>query len=119
MVSVENHIGKITVSENYLTELVKQTVAGCFGVADVCSVNTFLCAISAITGGRVFEKHKGIQIYTDKEGGLIIDLHIKMSYGTNISAAVNSITHKVQFTVEEATGIAVHKVNVYVDGMNY
>lgn len=119
MVSIENHIGKITVSENYLTELVKHTVTACFGVADVCSVNTFLCALSALTGGKCFEKHKGIQIYTDKEGGLIIDLHIKVTYGTNISAAVNSIIHEVSFTVEEAIGTAVHKVNVFVDGMNY
>lgn len=118
MVSIENHIGKITVSENYLTELVKHTVTGCFGVADVCSVNTVLCALSAITGGKAVEKNKGVHIHTDKEGGLIIDLHIKVTYGTNISAIVNSITHKVSFNVEEAVGTAVHKVNVYVDGMN-
>lgn len=119
MVSIENHIGKITVSENYLTELVKHTVTGCFGVADVCSVNTFLCTLSALTGGKVFEKNKGVQIYTNKEGGLIIDLHIKVTYGTNIAAAVKSITHKVSFTIEEAIGTPVHKVNVFVDDMNY
>lgn len=119
MISIENHIGKITVSEAYITELVKHTVTACFGVSDVCSVNPFLCALSAFTGGKVFEKNQGVHIYTDKEGGLIIDLHIKVTYGTNISAAVSSITHKVGFTVEEAIGTPVHGVNVYVDDMNY
>lgn len=119
MVTMENHIGKITVSENYLSKLVEHTVTGCFGVADICSVGTFRRALSALTDGKASEKHKGVQIRTDKDGGLIIDLHIKMTYGTNITAAVNSITHKVRFTVEEAIGTAVHQVNVYVDGMNY
>lgn len=118
MVTSENHIGKISVSENYLTEIVRHAVCDCFGVADVCNVNTFRSAVSSITKGKLF-KRRGVVIRSDKDGGLIIDLHIKVTYGTNISAAVNSITHKVSFTLEEAVGVDVHKVNVYVDDMNY
>lgn len=118
MINVENHIGKITVSEGFLTELIRRAVCDCFGVADVCSVNTFRSAVSAITGGRLF-KRKGVSVRTNDNGELYIDLHIKVSYGTNISAAVRSITHKVAFTVEEAAGISVKAVNVYVDDMNY
>ena len=118
MVTVEHHIGQISVTENYITELVRHVVCDCFGVADVCNVNTFRSAVSAITKGRFF-KRRGVVVRTDKEGGLVIDLHIKVSYGTNISAAVSSIIHKVGFTVEEAVGIDVNKINVYVDDMNY
>jgi uncharacterized alkaline shock family protein YloU len=73
--------------------------------------------VSAITGGRIF-KPKGVAVRIDKDGGLSIDLHIKVTYGTNIAAAVNSITHKVTFTIEEATDMQVNAVNVYVDDMN-
>ena len=118
MVGFENHIGKITISENYLVEIVKHAVVDCFGVADVCNVTTFRSAVSALTAGKAFRKNKGILLRTDKDGGLIIDLHIKVTYGTNINAAVKSITHKVSFAVEEAAGIDVHKVNVFVDDMN-
>ena len=118
MVTVENHIGKISVSGNYLSQLVKHTVTGCFGVADVCSVNTFQSAVSALTFGKAYRKNRGVAIRTGKDGGLVIDLHIKVTYGTNITAAVNSIIHKVSFTVEEATGIEVRKVNVFVDEMD-
>lgn len=116
MVTVENHIGKISVSEGYLTELIRHAVCGCFGVVDVCCVNTFRTAVSSLTGGMLF-KRKGVVVRTDKEGGLSIELHIKVSYGTNITAAVNSITHKVVFTVEEAVGVNVNNVKVYVDDM--
>jgi uncharacterized alkaline shock family protein YloU len=118
MVTVENHIGKISVSENYLTQLVKHTVTGCFGVADVCCVNTFRSVVSALTFGKAYKQQRGVAIRTDKDGGLVINLHIKVTYGTNITAAVDSIIHKVSFTLEETAGIDVHKINVYVDDMN-
>lgn len=118
MVTLENHIGKISVSEKYLTELTRHAVCDCFGVTDVCNVNTFRSAVSSITRGKLF-KRKGVLVRTDSNGGLTIDLHIKVTYGTNIAAAVNSITHKVSFTITEAVGINVSKINVYVDDMNY
>lgn len=40
MVGFENHIGKINISDNFLTELVTHAVTDCFGVAGVCSVST-------------------------------------------------------------------------------
>ncbi len=118
MAGFENHIGKIDISENYLTELVTHAVTDCFGVTGVCNINIFRSAVSAVTGGRAYKKNKGVLIRTGKDGGLVIDLHIKVSYGTNIAAAVKSIISKVSFTVEEAAGLNVNKVNVFVDEMN-
>ena len=46
-----------------------------------------------------------------------IDLHIIVAYGMNINAIAKSITHKVKYTVEEATGIKVDKVTIRVDGV--
>ena len=116
MITIENHIGKISVSENYLTEIVRHAVCDCFGVADVCNTNTFRSAVSSITRGKLF-KRKGVIIHTENDG-ITIDLHIKVSYGTNINAAVNSIVHNVSFAVEETAGIHVNNVNVFVDDMN-
>ena len=48
---------------------------------------------------------------------LIVDLHIAVIYGMNISAIAKSIVNKVRYTVEEATGLDVKRVNVFVDGM--
>lgn len=59
---------------------------------------------------------KGVLIKLVKNK-LLINLHITVTYGTNISAIVKSISNKVRYTVEEETGIQVLKVNVYIDGM--
>ena len=48
---------------------------------------------------------------------MIIDLHICVAYGINVSAIVASIINKVKYVVETETGIEVKKVNVFVDGM--
>ena len=69
MVTVENHIGKISVSENYLTQLVKHTVTGCFGVADVCCVNTFRSVVAALNPSGFGWLLAGGIIYT--VGGVI------------------------------------------------
>lgn len=117
MINIENHIGKISISLKYLTELVEHTVTSCFGVAGVCSVNPVYSAVAALFG-RSLEKNKGVAIFTDKNDGLIINLHISVTFGTNISAVVKSVSHKVRFTVEESIGTPVHKVNVFVDEMS-
>ena len=48
---------------------------------------------------------------------LVVDLHIIVIYGLNLSATVKSIVNKVRYTVEEATGLEVKKVNVFIDSM--
>ena len=60
---------------------------------------------------------KGVTIQS-KDKQLIVNLHISVTFGTNIAAIADSISNKVRFAVEEATGITVSKVNVFIDGMN-
>ena len=59
---------------------------------------------------------KGVKVHVSG-GRLVIDLHIVVTYGMNIAAIVQSIINKVRYTVEEATGLTVKKVNVFVDGI--
>lgn len=115
MIKKENHIGQIILSENYLTEIVRHTVTGCFGVADVCSTGVFQSAVMTLISGKVRKKNKGVIIHTYNDGSLKVDLHIKVTYGTNITAAVDSIVNKVRFTLEETAGVTVGQVRVCVD----
>lgn len=51
---------------------------------------------------RKHPANRGVKIKYQKSK-LIIELHIIVNYGTNISAIVKSIIHKVRYVVEEAT----------------
>lgn len=114
LIKVENHLGSIDISNEYLTTLIGQTVTSCFGVVQ-------MNAYGAKQGIRFFLKKsnpidKGVIIRQNKDK-IIIDLHITVLYGVNISAVVDSIVNKVRYAVSEATELTVLKVNVFIDGM--
>ncbi len=114
MVKLKNHLGAIDISQNFFVNLVGATATSCFGVAGMAVSDPAQGFLSKVLRGR--EDSRGVKIRS-KNGRLVIDLHIIVMYGTNISAIVKSIMHKVSYTVEDVTGIQVDHVNVYVDGM--
>lgn len=106
MLYMENHIGRITISDAYLHELTEQTVMQCFGVAGFASVRVT---------DKLFEgRFSPIEI-EDDENKLNISVHVKVMYGVNIPAVVNALIHKVEFVIEDAVRIPVNRVRVYVD----
>ncbi len=113
MVRLQNHIGKIDISNEYFESLVGNTVVNCFGVAAMAEVDVAQGFLNKLLKR---ENNKGIRIKYQKSK-LTIELHIIVHHGTNIPAIVKSIIHKVRYTVEEATGISVARVNVFVDSM--
>ena len=65
-----------------------------------------------------YENHTQGVIVKSINGSLVVDLHIAVSYGVNISAITDSIINKVRYIVESATDLNVSKVNVHVDELN-
>lgn len=106
MLFVENHIGKITVSDEYLRELTKETVLQCFGVAGLAEPNV----LDRILNGQ----YHSVDVVT-KDEKLEISVHVQIMYGVNIPAVVHSLMHKIEFVVEDAVRIPVSRVRVYVD----
>lgn len=116
MVSLQNHVGKITISPEFFSELIGNTVTKCFGVIsmNVSGIRETLAA--AFPLGKKKEIERGVKVRFVKDK-LLIDLHISLMYGVNMNAVVRSIINKVGYTVEQSTGIEVEKVNVYVDSI--
>ncbi len=114
MVKLENHLGVIDISHEYFVTIVGNAAVSCFGVAAMANANAKQGIIAKITKRDNIDKGIRVRVKNQK---LVIDLHIIVAYGTNISAIVKSIMHKVEFTVQEKTGFAVSRVNVFVDGM--
>lgn len=115
MIKIENHLGDIELHQHYFSDLIGQTVTACFGVSGMATANA-----TQNIRKILFKKNNYIDqgVAVRNEGGdLVIDLHIIVTYGVNIKAIVDSIINKVSYTVEQATGLTVKKVNVFVDGM--
>ena len=114
MVRHENEKGSVNVSTNVYTDIVGTAAINCFGVKGM--------AARSVTDGvyhllRKESASKGVRVRFFDDNSIAIDLHIIVTYGVNISAISKSIVNKVRYTVEEATGLTVKKVNVFVDGI--
>ena len=113
MIRLENHLGHIEIHDQYFANLAGSAVQSCYGVAQMVHSG-------AAQGVRsLFKKDflaKGIQVKGDVNS-LVIDLHIMVIYGMNISEIVKSMVNKVRYVIQSSTGIKVKKVNVFVDGM--
>ncbi len=115
MIKFENHIGGINITNKYLVSLIGNTATNCFGVV---GMNTFgprqrICSLIK----KEQSLKNGVIIHETKNNELIIDLHITVSYGVNVSTVVESIMEKVQYTVETEAAVKVAKINVFVDEM--
>ena len=114
MIRIENRYGTIEVSQEYFRYLIGQAVSSCYGVAGMVRTGPRQ-GLRSVLSRRSFADD-GVHVRSDGEK-LVVDLHISVIYGMNISAIAKSIVHKVRYTVEEATNLSVKKVNVFVDGM--
>ena len=114
MIRIENHLGTIEISQEYFSYLIGSAASSCYGVAGMVRSGTRQ-GLRSIFSKRAYAD-EGIRVRSENDK-LIVDLHISVIYGMNISAIAKSIVNKVHYTVEEVTGLQVKKVNVFVDGM--
>ena len=104
MITTHFPLGDVRFSAEYFSTLVGEAAKAPRGVADT---------VKSLVRGEDFAE-KGVRV-TPENGRLVIEIHIAVGYGLNISTAAQSITHRVQDEVERATGLRVARVIVSVD----
>lgn len=113
MIIIENHIGSIRVTKQFLYSLIEHTVTNCFGVADLNDSSPLETLKTKLCPSDI---RRGIQLRA-KHNQLVIDLHIVTGIGANMNAITDSIRNKVRYAVEQATGFEPAAVNIYIDGI--
>lgn len=114
MLKFENHLGKIEISKKYLIDLIGITVKECFGVVGIAPINapSFINKIA-----RTKNSYAGGIILKQNKDKFNIDLHIFVSYGTNVKTIVDSVSNKVRYVLNDTTELVVEKINVFVEQM--
>lgn len=111
---MDNHMGKISISDAYFASLVTQVASECFGVVGLANSSPAQGLRSLFSKKEIPDK--GVRIRSSG-GELVIDLHIVVSYGVNVAVIIKSIANKVSYSVQAASGLTVSKVNIYVAEM--
>ncbi|MCL2036896.1 MAG: Asp23/Gls24 family envelope stress response protein [Oscillospiraceae bacterium] len=117
MITKQTHLGEITVTKQFLVELIGRTIISCFGVVEMNADGvrqTLIETLPFLPKKSRIDKGVSFKVVRDK---LYIELHITVMYGVNVSSVVKSIQHKIKFAVEEEIDIPVERVNIFVDGI--
>ena len=114
MINFYNTMGKVSMTGDYFAGLVSAAASSCYGVAEMATSGTTDTLKSFVFGSDFPDK--GVRV-SEQNGELAIELHIKIVFGVNIAAIVDSIANKVKYAVEQSSGLNVSKVDVYVDEM--
>lgn len=114
MIAYETRMGRIDISEAYLSKLIGHEVTSCFGVVGMVPSGNRQRLFSAFSKREMLDT--GIRV-TGNADSVAVELHIVVTYGMNINAIASSITEKVKYAVSEAAGISVSKVTIKIDGI--
>lgn len=114
MIKIATELGNVTLTPEYFANLVGITAASCYGVKGMATSGAAEGLRSLVLGQNFPDK--GVRV-SEQNGELAIELHIKIVFGVNIAAIVDSIANKVKYAVEQSSGLNVSKVDVYVDEM--
>ncbi len=114
MISYETRFGRVEISNEYFSELIGNAVTSCYGVSSMVATKGVQWLRSKLSKKEYIDT--GI-VVRGSINMINVDLFICVTYGLNINAICNSISHKVKYTVEQATGIPVNNVTVHVESM--
>ena len=112
MIKIYNPMGKISLTNDYFAGLVGTAMTSCYGVAGMSTSGAADSIKTLVFGADALDK--GVSVH-EEEGQLVIDLHIKVLYGINITTVVENIKERVAYAVEKYTDLKVKTINVSVD----
>ena len=101
-------LGRITISNEAVAQVVGHTAAECYGVVGMASKRR---------GARLRQREKptqGISVRGDAETGISIDLYVVVEYGLNLAEVAATIRTRVAYEVERLTGLPVSALEVHI-----
>jgi uncharacterized alkaline shock family protein YloU len=110
----EQSLGRIEVAPAAVASIVNHAVRQCYGVVGMANRNL----ADGIAHLLSKESRQGIVVTIDGTD-IVIDVYVVIEYGMRISAVANSVKNTVGFHIEQALGIPVKAVNVYVQGLRF
>lgn len=114
MITYETMLGRVEISEAYLSKLIGHEVTSCFGVVGMVPSSNRQRIFNMLS--KTYQPDTGIKV-TGNADNISVELHIVVTYGVNINAMAASITEKVKYIVKDLADITVGKVTVKIDGI--
>ena len=111
--TIDNHNGSINITESVFANIVGHVANSCYGVVGMAAKSASDGIVSLLKKDHY---EKGVKVLQDGDG-IIVEMHIIVTYGVNLPAVTRSIAKEVKYNVEAMSGFKVKKVNIFIDGM--
>lgn len=111
----EEEVGNIKISTDVIATIAGMAAAEISGVH--CMYSSFAGGIAEMFGSKK-SAGKGVKVEMDGND-VVLDLYIVVDYGVRIPELAWEIQENVKSNVETMAGMAVEKVNIHVEGVNF
>lgn len=109
---IENKNGKIYYGENVLQQLIGTMVTESYGVVGMSGKGDGI--LDMFTKDSIA---KGINVEVNDKNEINAEIMIIAKYGVSLKTVADNIIEKVEFSLEELTGLKVNNVNVVVQNI--
>ncbi len=112
--NVTTQFGLVTIEPEVIAKYAGTVAIESFGIVGMAAVSLKDGIVKLLKKESLTH---GIQVTISDDDKLTIDFHVIVSYGVSISAVAENLVNNVKYKVEEFTGMAVDKINLYVEGV--
>lgn len=110
---METNLGKVVVSEEAIAKMAGYVATSCYGVVGML----YHGKVDGLTSFFKRDKtSKGIKVERTDDS-IVIEMHIMVEYGINMTVIAESISQNVKYQLLENAGIEISEVRVFIDGV--
>lgn len=105
--ALSSPLGRITISNEAVAQIVGHTAAECYGVVGMAPRGL----------SRLLPRERpthGVVVSGDA-GGVAIELHVVVEYGLNLAEVAATVRSRVAYEVERLTGLRVASIEVHIE----
>ena len=112
--SMSTDLGIITVNPEVIAKYAGSVAVECFGIVGRAAVNMKDGLVRLLKKDSLTH---GIQVTISDNNEITLNFHVIVAYGVNILSVSDNLMSNVKYKVEEFTGMAVEKINIFVEGV--
>ncbi len=112
--SMSTDLGIITVNPEVIAKYADSVAVECFGIVGMAAVNMKDGLVRLLKKDSLTH---GIQVTISDNNEITLNFHVIVAYGVNILSVSDNLMSNVKYKVEEFTGMAVEKINIFVEGV--
>ncbi len=105
--------GTLKVSNDCIADLAGYAALECYGVVGMAEIDENAGVARLLPSFRL---RKGIDVVTE-DGHVVIDLHVIVEQGVNMSSVVSNLTSSVCFLLKQIAELEGVVVRVHIEGM--